>query len=60
MNLYPNIITNIFAKTLTKNDIRMPSGDADVLKKSLKNGRIHREHLEICAKRLLEMILKLD
>lgn len=42
------------------NDLRMPTGDPDVLKESLENGRLKRGHLEACAKRILEMILKLD
>lgn len=45
---------------LSGNDIRMPAGDPEVLKESLKNGRLKRGHLETCAKRILEMILKLD
>ncbi len=45
---------------LAGNDIRMPSGDPDVLRESLDNGRLKRGHLVICAKRILEMILKLD
>ncbi|MBR2861230.1 MAG: glycoside hydrolase family 3 protein [Clostridia bacterium] len=45
---------------LSGNDVRMPSGDEAVLKESLEKGRIKREHLELCAKRICEMILKLD
>ena len=41
-------------------DVRMPIGDAEVLKGALKNQKITRGHLEKCAKRLLEMILKID
>ena len=45
---------------LAGNDIRMPVGDPDVLAASLKVGRLQRGHLEQCAKRILEMFLKLD
>ena len=45
---------------LSGNDVRMPTGDPDVLRESLQNGRLKRGHLEVCAKRILEMILKLD
>ncbi|MBQ7769181.1 MAG: glycoside hydrolase family 3 C-terminal domain-containing protein [Oscillospiraceae bacterium] len=42
------------------NDVRMPTGYPDVLREALKHRRIRREHLGICVKRILEMILKLD
>lgn len=45
---------------LSGNDIRMPSGEPEVLKEALKNGKFKRGHLVACAKRILEMILKLD
>ncbi|MBE6718773.1 MAG: beta-glucosidase [Ruminococcaceae bacterium] len=45
---------------ISGNDVHMPIGDADVIKKSLEDGKLKREHLEQCAKRLLELILKLD
>ncbi len=45
---------------LAGNDVRMPYGQPDNLTKALEEGRIQRGHLEICAKRILEMILKLD
>ena len=45
---------------LAGNDIRMPTGDPDNLRESLANGRLRREHLEVCAKRLLELFLKFD
>ena len=45
---------------LSGNDVRMPIGESDVLKKSLESGIIQREHLEVCAKRIIELILKLD
>lgn len=42
------------------NDIRMPTGFPDALTQALGTGRIQRSHLEACAKRILQMILKLD
>ena len=45
---------------LAGNDIRMPTGDPEILRESLSNGRLRREHLEVCAKRLLELFLKFD
>ena len=45
---------------LAGNDIRMPSGDPDVLRESLNTGRLQRSHFEVCAKRILETLLKLD
>ena len=47
---------------LAGNDIRMPIAveEAKSLKEALKNGEIKRGHLEACAKKILEMILKLD
>ena len=42
------------------NDIRMPSGFPEALTQALEEGRIQRGHLEICVKRILQMILKLD
>ena len=45
---------------LSGNDLRMPCGSFNLLREALRDGRIKREHLELCAKRILEMILKLD
>ena len=45
---------------LSGNDLRMPKGEPDVLREALENGRLKRGHFEECAKRILEMILKLD
>ena len=42
------------------NDIRMPYGYSDNLKSDLAQGKIKRGHLENCAKRILQMIMKLD
>ena len=45
---------------LAGNDVRMPTGDPENLREALTSGRICREHLEVCAKRLLELFLKFD
>ena len=45
---------------LAGNDIRMPSGFPEALTQALEEGRLQRGHLEVCVKRILEMILKLD
>ena len=42
------------------NDIKMPSGEPEVLQESLKEGRLERQHLEKCAKRLVELFLKFE
>ena len=42
------------------NDARMPDGKPQDIRKGLEEGRIQRGHLELCAKHILEMILKLD
>ena len=41
------------------NDIRMPIGKPEDIRKGLEERRIQRDHLEACVKRILEMILKL-
>jgi len=45
---------------LAGNDVRMPNGFPEALKEGLENGRLHRSDLIKCAKRILEMTLKLD
>ncbi len=45
---------------LAGNDIRMPWGESKRLAEALENGEISRGHLEMCAKRILQMLLKLD
>lgn len=45
---------------LAGNDVRMPYGDPEWLRKMFGYGDIKRGHLRACAKRILEMILKLD
>ncbi len=42
------------------NDLRMPHGYPDRLIYACEKGEITREQLELCARRILEMILKLD
>ncbi len=41
-------------------DVRMPTGDPEVLKGALANGKLTRGHLEKSVKRLLEMFLKIE
>lgn len=45
---------------LAGNDVRMPDGAPQELKDALDNGEIERGHLEICAKRMMELILKFE
>ena len=45
---------------LAGNDIRMPRGFPDALMEALETGKLTRGDLEICVKRILSMILKLD
>ena len=40
------------------NDIRMPKGEPEVLREALATGRMQRGHLEVCARRILELFLK--
>ena len=42
------------------NDIKMNTGHHDKVMAGLKNGEISRAEIEVCVKRILEMILKLD
>lgn len=45
---------------LAGNDLSMPVGNPEQLMEHLEKGDIKRAHLEICAKRILELILKFD
>ncbi len=45
---------------LAGTDISMPVGNTENLKQGLEDGRLKRGHLEAAAKRILEMILKID
>ena len=42
------------------NDIKMPIGQHDKVMEALKRGDITRPEIEVCVKRILEMIMKLD
>lgn len=42
------------------NDIKMPESDHDSIMKALKEGKITRPEIEVCVKRILEMIMKID
>ena len=42
------------------NDLRMPAGFPDRLKEAMERGLISREEMEISAKRILGVLLKLD
>ena len=42
------------------NDVKMASGYPERVKKALDMGAITREDLERCAKRVLELIMKID
>lgn len=42
------------------NDIKMPCGYPDVLKEAFDSGRLKREELCVCVRRILEMILWLE
>ncbi len=45
---------------LAGNDIKMPYGYHEQIKDSLDAGSITRDDIEVCVKRILEMIMKLD
>ena len=42
------------------NDIKMGRGYAEVLLEALQSGAVSREEMEICGKRILELLLKFD
>ena len=44
---------------LSGNDIKMPYGFANEIHKALEEGKITRDHLEVCVKHILKVILKL-
>lgn len=52
--------TNPCKEIKAGNDMRMPYGDRDKITTALKNGEISRAEIEVCVKRILEMIIKLD
>ena len=45
---------------LAGNDIKMPVGCHEQIKAALVGGKITRDDIEVCVKRILEMIMKLD
>ncbi|MDD6213668.1 MAG: glycoside hydrolase family 3 C-terminal domain-containing protein [Firmicutes bacterium] len=47
-------------ETKAGNDIKMPFGYPETFKQELDTGRITRSDIEVCAKRILELILRLD
>ena len=49
-----------YKEILAGNDVKMANGYPDRVRKAMEMGAIHRSDLEICAKRVLMMILKLD
>lgn len=46
-------------EVLAGNDLKMSHGNPDELKTALKNGKITRGDLEVCVKRMIEMLMKL-
>ncbi len=42
------------------NDIKMPEGQRDGVMQALADGKITRSEIEVCAQRILRMIMKLD
>ncbi len=42
------------------NDVRMPRGQVEQLEKAVKSGELTRGQMLVCAKRVLELVLKLD
>ena len=49
-----------YRETKAGNDIKMANGYPERVKEALDQGYISREEIEICAKRILGMILKMD
>ena len=49
-----------FKEVQAGNDLRMPAGFPDRLKEAMERGLISREEMEISAKRILGVLLKLD
>lgn len=50
---------NPVAEVKAGNDLKMPSGYPEDLKKGMEDGRLTRVDLEVCVKRILEMTMKL-
>ena len=49
-----------YKEILAGNDVKMANGYPERVKKAMEMGAITREDLKRCAKRVIEMILKLD
>lgn len=49
-----------YKEILAGNDVKMANGYPDRVGKAMEMGVVHRSDLELCAKRVLMMILKLD
>jgi beta-glucosidase len=41
------------------NDLKMPTGYPDELKAAVENGELTRAELELCAKRIIEMMIRM-
>lgn len=51
---------NQYKLTIAGNDLKMPAGNVLELKEAFNSGKLKRSHLEVCAKRIIEFILKFD
>ena len=49
-----------YRETKAGNDIKMACGFPERVKEALEKGYISREEIRICARRILQMILKMD
>ena len=49
-----------YRETKAGNDIKMANGYPERVMEALEKGYITREEIRICARRILEMILKID
>ena len=49
-----------YKEVLAGNDLKMACGFPDRLKEAMKKGLIQRQDLITCAKRILQLILKID
>ncbi len=49
-----------YKEILAGNDVKMANGYPERVKKAMEMGALNRDDLKICAKRVVEMILKLD
>lgn len=51
---------NHYKEVKAGNDVKMPCGNTDNLLEAYKEGKLSKEEIRLCAKRVLEMILKLS